>query len=95
MRVLFTPRAQASVERMVARWRDNAEIPEVFAEDLRAVIQRLETMPTAALVAKSPEGKTVYRVSTDRTKLHLYYRIEPGTVVVLQVWSQFRPPPKL
>jgi len=35
-------------------------------------------------------------VSTDKTKLHFYYRIDGATVVVLQVWSQYRSaPPKL
>lgn len=94
--VAFTPRAQAAINRMAARWKTKARHPEVFLQDVRATTARLATSPTIGVVAGRTERRTIYRVSTDKTKLHFYYRIDGATVVVLQVWSQYRSaPPKL
>lgn len=87
MQVSFTPRAQAALDRMAARWRAHARNPEVFLDEVRETTQR---------VARRTDRRTVYRMSAEKTKLHFYYRIDGAQVVVLQVWSQFRQrPPKL
>jgi len=92
MRVLFMPRAMASLRRMARRWRDNARVPEVFEKDISAAVQRITLAPTAAPIARRTERRTIYRVPARKTKLHLYYVVDEGlgVVKVLDVWSQFR-----
>lgn len=94
--VAFTPRAQAAINRMAARWKAQARHPEVFLHEIRAVTERLRVSPTTGALTSHPGRRTIYRVSSERTKVHVYYRIDGTTVVVLQVWSQYRKaPPQL
>ena len=98
MHVYFTPRARASLLRMAQRWREKARIPEIFASDIGIVIARLASVPTSGQVAKRSASRVVYRMGTEKTKLHVYYVVNSANaqVTVLHVWSQLRgAPPKL
>ena len=98
MHVYFTPRARASLLRMAQRWREKARIPEVFASDIDVVIDRLASVPTSGQVAKRSARRVVYRMGTEKTKLHVDYVVDSAKaqVTVLHVWSHLRAaPPKL
>lgn len=96
MNVAFTPRAQAALDRMAARWRTHARNPQVFLDEVTEIVQRLSSSAETGVVAQRTERRTIYRMGAERTKLHFYYRIDGAQVVVLQVWSQFRQrPPRL
>lgn len=92
MRVFFTPRARAALERMARRWRATARVPEVLDEDIAMVVERLTTSPTSGVVARRSARRTVFRVSTERTRLFVFYVVDEAKkeVVILQLWSQLR-----
>lgn len=54
--------------------------------------------PNTGFRAKTTKRRVVYRMGTEKTKLHLYYLVDgaKSVVTVLCVWSQTRArPPKL
>ncbi len=98
MHVYFTPRARTAFLRMAQRWREKARHPEVFGNDISIVLGRLASVPTTGFRAKSRKRRVVYRMSTEKTKVHVYYVVDAAksVVTVLHVWSQLRAgPPKL
>jgi len=85
---------------MAQRWREKARTPEVFESDINIVVTRLASVPTTGFRARSTSTprRIVYRMSTEKTKLHVYYVVDAAKslVTVLHVWSQLREgPPKL
>jgi hypothetical protein len=98
MLVAFTPRARAALLRIGQRWKDKARQPEVFENDITIVLGRIALAPTAGFRAKSTNRRVVFRVGTEKTKLHLYYVVDASksVVTVIHVWSQLRArPPRL
>ena len=98
MQVYFTPRARAALLRMAQRWREKARNPEVFESDINIIIGRLATAPMTGFRAKTSKRRVVYRMGTEKTKLHVYYVVDAAksVVTVLHLWSQLRAgPPKL
>ncbi|MDP2273243.1 MAG: type II toxin-antitoxin system RelE/ParE family toxin [Archangium sp.] len=98
MHVYFTPGARADLLRMRKRWAEKARHPEVFDTDISLVLGRLATVPTTGFRARTTKRRVVFRMGTERSKLHLYYLVDTAKqlVTVLHVWSQLRAgPPKL
>lgn len=98
MHVYFTPRARAALLRIAQRWREKARQPEVFESDINIVLGRLASVPTTGFRARTTKRRVVFRMGTEKTKLHLYYVVDAtkSVVTVLAVWSQLRAgPPKL
>lgn len=83
---------------MRKRWAEKARHPEVFDTDISIVLGRLATVPTTGFRARATKRRVVFRMSTEKTKLHLYYLVDTdkALVTVLRIWSQLRAgPPKL
>ena len=98
MHVYFTPRARAALFRIASRWKEKAYSPDVFNNDISAIVERLASSPTTGVIAKRTTKRIVYRMGTAKTMLHVYYVVDAAKsqVTVLQVWSQRRAgPPKL
>ena len=92
MHVYFTPRARAALLRMAQRWKEKARHPEVFESDINIVVGRLASVPTTGFRAKTTRRRVVYRMGTEKTKLHVYYVVDAAksVVTVLYLWSQLR-----
>ena len=57
MRVEIARRAQRSIERLDARWRSEADHPEIFRQELDELIEHLETVShpgRRAAIARRP-----------------------------------------
>ena len=83
---------------MAQRWREKARHPDVFDTDIIIVMRRLATVPMTGFRARTTKRRVVFRMGTEKTKLHLYYLVDTAKelVTVLHVWSQLRAgPPKL
>jgi hypothetical protein len=83
---------------MAQRWNEKARHPEVFESDISIVLGRLASVPTTGFRAKTTKRRIVYRMGTEKTKLHVYYVVDAAksVVTVLYLWSQLRAgPPKL
>lgn len=63
------------------------------------MLERLASVPTTGFRAKTTtKRRVVYRMGTEKTKLHVYYVVDAAksVVTVLYVWSQLRAgPPRL
>lgn len=77
---------------MGLRWREKARHPEVFESDINIILSRLASAPTTGFRAKMTKRRIVYRMGTEKTKLHVYYLVdaEKSVVTVLHLWSQLR-----
>lgn len=83
---------------MAQRWNEKARHPEVFESDISIIVGRLASVPTTGFRARSSARRVLYRMGTEKTKLHLYYVVDAAKalVTVLHVWSQLRQgPPRL
>ena len=98
MHVYFTPRARAALLRMAQRWKEKARHPEVFESEINIELGRLASVPATGFRAKTTKRRVVYRMGTEKTKLHGYYVVDAAmsVVTVLYLWIQLRAgPPKL
>ncbi len=80
---------------MRKRWAEKARHPEVFHTDISLVAGH---SPTTGFRARAMKRGVVFRMGTEKSKLHLYYLVDADKqlVTVLHVWSQLRAgPPKL
>jgi plasmid stabilization system protein ParE len=91
----ISPRAQRQI-RAARRWwlqnRDKA--PELFDEELDRVQALLKQMPYAGKPARTLHGPA-RRLTIDRIRYYLYYRVVANRVRLLSLWHTSRRPPRL
>lgn len=99
MRVVFTARADGSIEKADAWWREHREKnPELFTEELIAATWMLRHAPHIGKRALDVELQGVRFVILQKTEKLLYYRVleEEDVVELLLVWGARKEhPPKL
>lgn len=88
MKLRFTPRAEAEVDREQAWWRENRpQAPFLFDEELERAIGQIVRRPTAGTIYPCGFPDVVRRVLLPRTKNYVYFTAHEGEVVVLSVWG--------
>ena len=62
--------------------------PHHNAGHLSIVLGRLASVPTTGFRAKTTKRRVVYRMGTEKAKLHVYYIVDAAksVVTVLHVW---------
>jgi plasmid stabilization system protein ParE len=82
---------------MARRWwlgnRDKA--PEAFDEDLHYARQLLSSTPYVGKPWRTRTGKFIRRLTLERTRYYMFYRVTPDRVEVIFFWHTSRRPPKL
>jgi hypothetical protein len=90
VRVRFTPEARLAIRDKRAWWEANHDkAPKLFFQELVAAIHKLrERADEERLRYTIIRGRTIWRILLPKTKIHLYYRVDPtGDVEVLSVWN--------
>jgi plasmid stabilization system protein ParE len=90
-----SPRAERQI-RVAQRWwlqnRDKA--PEAFEEDIDHARELLQDFPNAGKPVRIRIG-WVRRLTLERIRYYLYYRVETHRVYLLSLWHTSRRPPSL
>ena len=90
-RVVTTPEADDQI-RAVDAWRreNRTAAPALFAEELAAIFELLESTPYIGRSYRHPTVKNVRRVLLRATRYHVYCVVRDEAVIVLSVWSALR-----
>jgi plasmid stabilization system protein ParE len=91
LRVEVTPRAAAQIERAARWWAENRPAaPEAIADDFEEAKTLLAVQPGLGAKSSSARYPELRRLYLSRIRYHVYYRVVPGTVVVLAFWHASR-----
>lgn len=99
MKVVFTARADRSIEKADEWWREHREKnPELFTEEFIEAQRMLRIAPHIGKRALDVELQGVRFAILQKTEKHLYYRVleEEDVIELLLVWGgRKKRPPKL
>ena len=92
MNVRLVPRARAEVERAIAWWRSNRDVPALLEEEFAAALALLALSPNVGVPASRAERSMVRRMYLPKSRYHLYYRVRENLdlVDVLRFWHANR-----
>jgi plasmid stabilization system protein ParE len=89
--VVFGGRAAAEIAEIAEWWRANrSSAPELFLAELRQALALVETAPALGVPARSARIPGVRRVLLERTRYHVYFRVNADCLEVLAVWHASR-----
>jgi hypothetical protein len=90
VRVRFTPEARDAARAKKAWWELNRDkAPDLFRQELAAVVAQLRVAPTEAQPYTVDRGRIIWRVMMPKTRNHVYYRVDQsaGEVEIVSVWN--------
>lgn len=93
MKLRITKRAQRDAARHEAHWRRTKEkAPELFATELRAAFQHLQTVPGAGTPFPTAKKPGLRRVLMERTGYHVYFVVHDhfDEIRIMVVWGARR-----
>jgi hypothetical protein len=92
VRVELANRAQRSIERLDARWRRQADHPDIFREELDRLITHLETVSNPGTPCATARRPGLKRMLLERTSCHVYFVVDVAQqrIDVLDLWDARR-----
>ena len=89
MKAFVSKRAAHAAERIDARWREDANYPEVFAREFLEAIEFLETTPGPGSPFPTPRHPMLKRILLRKSRCHIYFEIDvPNQMIqILHVWD--------
>jgi plasmid stabilization system protein ParE len=90
-----SPRAERQI-RAARRWwlQNRAKAPEAFDEEIDRAREFLQDVPYAGKPIRTRHGPA-RRLTIERIRYYLYYRIQSDRVRLLSLWHTSRRPPRL
>ena len=73
MRVELSKRAQRSVTRIDAHWREHADHPQLFFEEMLEAVEHLETVSNPGTPCPTRKRPQLKRLLLEKTKCHVYF----------------------
>jgi len=96
--VILRTSLRAERQIQVARhwWLQNRDkAPEAFDEELVRAHNLLLNAPHVGQSSRSRHGKLIRRLTLERIRYYLYYRVERDCVQLLSLWHTSHRPPRL
>jgi plasmid stabilization system protein ParE len=91
----ISPRARRQIQAARRWWLQNRDkAPELFDDELDRVQELLARMPYAGKPAHTRHGPA-RRLTIDRIRYYLYYRVLEDSVRLISLWHTSRRPPRL
>ena len=91
MKVDLSRRAQREMQRIAARWRENASSPAVFLDELEQTIEHIETTSVLGAVYDAKARRTVHRRLMKKSACHVYLvRQSAELIVIVSIWGARR-----
>ena len=95
LRIRISPQALAQIEEAAEWWAKNRPAaPGAIRQDIAEVLTVLVLQPGIGMPSRRGHIKGLRRVTLDRLRYYLYYRVAGGSLEVLAFWhtSRGRPP---
>ncbi|HEV6965056.1 type II toxin-antitoxin system RelE/ParE family toxin [Roseateles sp.] len=91
LRLRITVRAADEIERASLWWQENRPAaPYAVHEDLERTLRILAVQPGIGQRVANARLNGVRRIHIDRVHHHVYYRVQPGELIVLRFWPSQR-----
>lgn len=87
MNVRLTSEAEVQAEACDTWWRENRDVRDLFARELRDTKARLVSRPKLGTVYTILDGKQVRRILMPKTRRHVYFVAEDDEIIVHAVWG--------
>jgi plasmid stabilization system protein ParE len=91
----ITPRADRQINAARRWWLQNRDNPETFDEEIDHAHRWLRNAPHGGYRVRTRHGNFVRRITLERIRYYLYYRVHPGRIEVFFFWHTSRRPPRL
>ncbi len=75
--------------------RNRDKAPEAFDEEIERAFELLLNAPHVGKPSRSRHGKLIRRLTLERIRYYLYYRVERDRIQLLSLWHTSRRPPRL
>lgn len=75
--------------------RNRDKAPEAFDEEIERAFKLLLNAPHLGRPLRSRHGKLIRRLTLERIRYYLYYRVENDIIRLLSLWHTSRRPPRL
>lgn len=91
MKVELSRRAEREMERIARWWREYASSPDVFLDELKQMIEHIETTSLLGVAYDAKARRTVHRRLMRKSACHIYLvRESEDLVVVVSIWGARR-----
>ena len=91
MNVELSARAHGEMQRIDASWRTQADLPELFLDELLETVKLIETTGVLGVPYKVRVKRRVTRLLMAKSGYHMYLvRPSDELVVVVSIWSARR-----
>jgi plasmid stabilization system protein ParE len=92
----FSLRAERQIDKARRWWLGNRDkAPEAFDEDLGQARELLSSTPYAGMPWRTRTGKYIRRLTLERIRYYMFYRVTTDRVEVIFFWHTSRRPPRL
>jgi len=90
-RLIIVPEAEEQIEFIDVWWRMNRQAsPDLFWQELSDGLGTIREAPESGTRYHDSEVPGVRRFQLRSTRNHIYYVVEPRTVVVIAVWGAIK-----
>jgi plasmid stabilization system protein ParE len=89
VKAFISKRAARAAERIDARWRERADYPDLFARELAAAIDLLETTMGVGAPCPTPKLSALRRLLLPKSGCHIYFEVDVDKewIRVLHIWD--------
>ena len=89
MKVELSRRAQRAIARIDAHWRQRADHPDHFLEEMVDAVEQLETVSNPGTPCPTTRRPLLKRILLEKTRCHLYFvsNERKQQIEVLHVWD--------
>jgi len=91
-----TPRAERQINAGRKWWLQNRDkAPDAFDEEIERSRRLLQRDPFVGVPVITRRGKRIRRLTLERIRYYLYYRVTRERLEVISLWHTSRRPPRL
>lgn len=89
MKAYLSKRAARAAERIDAQWREHADDRDIFATELLAAVERLESVTTPGSPFPTAKRPALRRLLMPKSRCHIYFEIDDVNQVIqiLHIWD--------
>ena len=94
-RLIVARRAEIQIAAAQRWWRAHRDAVNALSEELDEAFALIREFPHIGKPIQTQHGKSMRRLTLDRTRYYLYYRVHHDVVEVAVFWHTSRRPPRL
>jgi len=96
VKLLLRRRAGRQIDAAKAWWvRNRDKAPQAFDEEINRAFAVIAESPTIGIIQRTRRSGVVRRITLERIRYYLFYRIRRDSIEVILLWHTSRRPPRL